>query len=70
MLGVLPLVPTYGRVYKSKREVQEAFESGKDFRAANGQACGIGEIRQLGLAHCTFRYGVRLEKSCRLEVPQ
>ncbi len=36
MFGISPLVPAYGRDYKSKAEVQKDFDANKEFRTPNG----------------------------------
>lgn len=44
MFGVSPLSPAYGRDYKSKKEVFEAFDSNKDFLTPFGQYTTKAEL--------------------------
>lgn len=44
----LVVMPAYGRSYKSREEVTEAWKSGKDFKIVNGPYCSIRDIAKLG----------------------
>jgi len=44
MFGVFPLVPAYGRDYKTKEEVEKDWKAGKDFQCVNGQYCSIRDF--------------------------
>ncbi len=48
MFGVTPLVPAYGRDYKSKKAAQADFDAGKDFTCVNGQATTKVELKKHG----------------------
>ena len=37
MFGIAPLMPAFGRDYKSKKAAQADFDALKDFRSAGGQ---------------------------------
>lgn len=37
MFGIAPLLPAYGRDYKSKKAAQADFDAGKDFTGADGR---------------------------------
>lgn len=36
MFGIAPLLPAYGRDYKSKKAAQADFDAGKDFATSSG----------------------------------
>lgn len=44
MFGIFPLMPAYGRDYKSKAEVIAALKSGDDFKTANGSYCSLRDF--------------------------
>lgn len=44
MFGVFPLVPAYGRDYKTEYEVVQDWQAGKDFRTVSGQYCSIRDF--------------------------
>ena len=48
MFGIYPLVPAYGRDYKSKKAAQADFDANLDFRANNGQATNKADLRAMG----------------------
>jgi hypothetical protein len=50
------LVPAYGRDYKSKREVIEALNSGKTFRAEGIGGSGYCSIRDLADGDVSVRW--------------
>lgn len=68
------LVPAYGRVYRSRTTVLEAFHEGRDFYAMDIYRQGYTSKRELqelanetGDTICiTFRYGARLNKCTTL----
>ena len=43
--GLFPLTPAYGRDYKSKSAIKEAFQSGVDFQTVSGQYCSIRDFK-------------------------
>ena len=47
MFGLEPLVPAYGRDYKSKKEVEAAFLANKDFQTPMGQYTNCADIQRL-----------------------
>ena len=44
MFGVFPLVPAYGRDYKTEYEVVQDWLAGKDFKTVSGQYCSIRDF--------------------------
>lgn len=58
----MTLQPTYGRDYKSKKEVLEAFNSGKDFLVADlfsqhsGKPANIESLVNANIHLVTIRY--------------
>lgn len=60
----MTLVPAYGRDYKSKKEVLEAFSADKDFDASNNlfNARAVGtytnktDLLNMGIDSVTIRY--------------
>jgi hypothetical protein len=44
----LVVMPAYGRTYKSREEVIEAWKSGKDFKVVNGPYCSVRDVAKLG----------------------
>lgn len=47
MFGVFPLVPAYGRDYKTEYEVVQAWLAGVDFKTASGQSCSIRDFDKM-----------------------
>lgn len=47
MFDVEPLVPAYGRDYKSIKQVQADFDAGKDFRTASGQHINKDDLKSM-----------------------
>lgn len=68
MLGLSPLVPAYGRTYKSAKEATEAFCSGKDWVTPMGQLISIRDFIRLKIDTVELRYGVRREKAVIAEI--
>ncbi len=48
MLGLTPLMPAYGRDYKSKKAAQADFDAGRDFVASDGRYIGKGDLARAG----------------------
>lgn len=67
MFGVSPLVPAYGRDYKSMKAVQADFDADKDFLTAEGQYINRPQVVELGLNRIQVRYG-KLRKTGMLKV--
>lgn len=44
----LVIMPAYGRNYKNREEVVEAWKSGKDFKVVGGPYCSIRDLAKLG----------------------
>jgi hypothetical protein len=44
----LIVMPAYGRDYKTRKDVVEAWKSGHDFKVVNGPYCSIRDIAKLG----------------------
>lgn len=49
MFGVTPLMPAYGRDYKSRQEAQDAFNAGYDFTCASGRYATKEDLASAGL---------------------
>ena len=58
MFGVSPLVPAYGRDYKSKAEVRKDWDANKDFMTPNRQYTSKQELKKMypDLKEITIRY--------------
>ena len=44
MFGIFPLVPAYGRDYKSLKDLRTDWEAGKDFQCVNGRYCSTKDF--------------------------
>lgn len=61
-LAYLTLVPVYGRDYKSKREVMEAWDAGKDFMVQDmmspydGKPINKADAKAAGIRNVNIRY--------------
>jgi hypothetical protein len=44
----LVVMPAYGRDYKTRKDVIQAWKSGQDFKIVNGPYCSIRDIAKLG----------------------
>ena len=59
----ITLAPAYGRDYSSKKAVEQAWKSGKDFlimdfeHPYSGKPTNISQARQDGINSATIRYG-------------
>ena len=51
MFGIFPLLPAYGRDYKSRAAAQADFNAGKDFQTATGRYISRNEIIASVQAH-------------------
>lgn len=60
MDSTLTVIPAYGKDYKSKKEVEEAFESGADFKIMNpgygGRYINKQDALQFGANELKIRY--------------
>ena len=67
----MTLTPAYGRDYKNKQEVRDAFYGNKDFQVAGigggGQYATHRELKDHGVKKVTIRYG-GLKKALPLDV--
>ena len=43
----LVVMPAYGRNYKTREDVVEAWKSGQDFKVVNGPYCSIRDIGKM-----------------------
>lgn len=57
MLGVSPIVPAYGRDYRSLAAAQADLDAGRDFVTPGGQYIGREQLLRLGMAAVAVRYG-------------
>ena len=53
MFGVFPLVPAYGRDYKTANDVKVDWLAGKDFKTISGQYCSVRDFPDQSV---TIRY--------------
>jgi hypothetical protein len=56
MFGLTPLVPAYGRDYKSKKAVEEDFYNNKDFKTPSGSYTNWTDLKKTGLTEIEIRY--------------
>jgi hypothetical protein len=56
MFGLTPLVPAYGRDYKSKKAVEEDFYNNKDFKTLSGSYTNWTDLKKTGLVKVEIRY--------------
>ena len=65
-----PLLPAYGRDYKSLREVQEAFDADVDFLTAQKLATKMSELREMhpGVKKFRVRYK-KLQETGYVKMP-
>lgn len=54
MFGKTPLVPAYGRDYKSIKAVKKDWDDGKDFKTPFGQCCSKKDF--VGKKNIEIRY--------------
>ncbi len=54
MFGLTPLIPAYGRDYKSLKAAQADFDAGKDFLGVSGQAVTKNELAEVGYHAATI----------------
>ncbi len=57
MFGIEPLVPAYGRDYKTVEEFKVALLAGTDFQTAFGQYCSIRDLYKMGIQTIRVRWG-------------
>jgi hypothetical protein len=69
MFGITPLLPAYGRDYRSISEVAEDFYAGKDFLTSMGKYISRGDLERLGLAEVEIRFKNK-RSSCLLPVDE
>ena len=61
------LIPAYGRKYKTKQEVVEAFLSGKDFEGDISMGFRLCSCRDLVNMNIELRYGKMNEKCTAIQ---
>ena len=66
--GFIVLVPAYGKTCNTHEEVQEAWDTGRDFRILNGPYCSIrGKTRLQKDFHAAYvRYGLNRDKTLKV----
>ena len=67
MFGLEPLMPAYGRDYKSLAKLKEDFDKGVDFTTASGSYTSKRELFESGVRQITVRYN-KVQKIGSLEV--
>ena len=67
MLGLEPIMPAYGRDYKSLAKLKADFEAGLDFQTASGSYTNKRDLFEFGVRQITVRYG-KLRKVGSLKV--
>lgn len=56
MFGVSPIVPAYGRDYKSKKALLEDFDKDLDFLTPLGQPINKSQLKEMGLSQIQARF--------------
>ena len=56
MYGITPLIPAYGRDYRSKDAAIADLMAGKDFETPFGRYINLEQLRELGLKEVEVRY--------------
>jgi hypothetical protein len=56
MMGFSPLVPAYGRDYKTRKAVVEDWNGGKDFQTPTGAYANKEDAARLGLKAINIRF--------------
>ena len=57
--GLEPIMPAFGRDYKTLQEFERDLRKGLDFKCPSGQYCSIRDLEKLKLKEIAVRYNKR-----------